>query len=170
MSIFDSFTRRNSLIKTLRFRLEPMYGTREQLAKMGVLERDQERSESWETVREALRRVEKDSRFIAFSLLHENRTGLVELDQNEQFPALAGYMVRHCIKPELQGKGYSDQLLGYAIHTFRLMGKHGVVLDPPKTSEEVRVAHRFVVSEMEGFPDYLYLNTDVPSLPEPTLA
>lgn len=66
MSIFDSFTKRNSLIKTLRFRLEPMYGTREQLAKMGVLERDQERSESWETVRETLRRV--DATFVEKAL------------------------------------------------------------------------------------------------------
>lgn len=119
---------------------------------------------------EALHRVERDRRFIAFSLLHEKRVGLIELEENRKFPALAGHMVRHCIRPELQGKGYSDQLLGYAIHTFRLLGKHGVVLDMPKTQEDMRVAHRFVVSEMEGFPEYLYLNTDVPALPEPTLA
>lgn len=69
MSIFDSFTRRNSLIKTLRFRLEPMFGTSEQLAKIGVLERDQERSESWETVRAVLRRV--DASFVEKALTEE---------------------------------------------------------------------------------------------------
>ena len=69
MSIFDSFTRRNSLIKTLRFRLEPMFGTSEQLAKMGVLERDQERSESWATVRAVLRRV--DAAFVEKALTEE---------------------------------------------------------------------------------------------------
>lgn len=119
---------------------------------------------------EALRRMEKDGRFLAFSLLHDERSGVVELDMDGRFPPSAGHMVRHCIKPELQGKGYSDQLLGYAIHTFRLLGKHGIVLDAPETQEEKRVAHRFVVGEMEGFPGYLYLNTDVPSLTEPTLA
>lgn len=69
MSIFDSFTRRNSLIKTLRFRLEPMFGTSEQLAKIGVLERDQERSENWETVRAVLRRV--DASFVEKALTEE---------------------------------------------------------------------------------------------------
>ncbi|MGM9528435.1 MAG: type V CRISPR-associated protein Cas12a/Cpf1 [Phascolarctobacterium sp.] len=50
-----------------------MYGTSEQLAKMGVLERDQERSKSWEIVRAVLRRV--DAAFVEKAL-----TSDVELD------------------------------------------------------------------------------------------
>ncbi|MGM9561982.1 MAG: type V CRISPR-associated protein Cas12a/Cpf1, partial [Phascolarctobacterium sp.] len=58
MSIYDSFTKRNSLIKTLRFRLKPMYGTEQKLQEMGVLEKDRERSACWPVVLDVLRRVD----------------------------------------------------------------------------------------------------------------
>lgn len=116
--------------------------------------------------REGLMRAGRGKNLIAFSSLHDERSGLIELELGVQSDS-SGYIVRHCIKPVLQGKGYSDQLLGYAIHTFRLMGKHGVMIPNPATDEEKLVAHRFV-AEQRG--NYLFINTDVPSLPQPTLA
>ncbi len=44
MPIFSGFTRRNNLIKTLQFKLTLMYGTEEQMEKLGVLDSDRERS------------------------------------------------------------------------------------------------------------------------------
>lgn len=72
MSIFKSFTKRNSLIKTLQFRLKPVYGTKEKLQELGLLEKDRERSESWPVVLEILRRL--DAQFL------ENALSGVELD------------------------------------------------------------------------------------------
>ena len=69
MSIYDSFTKRNSLIKTLRFRLKPMYGTEQKLQEMGVLEKDRERSACWPVVLDVLRRV--DACFIEQALTDE---------------------------------------------------------------------------------------------------
>lgn len=69
MSIYDSFTKRNSLIKTLRFRLKPMYGTEQKLQEMGVLEKDRERSACWPVVLDVLRRV--DAAFIEQALSDE---------------------------------------------------------------------------------------------------
>lgn len=66
MSIFSSFTKRNNLIKTLQFKLTPMYGTVEQMEKLGVLNKGRERSSCWNTVLDVLRRV--DAALIAKAL------------------------------------------------------------------------------------------------------
>lgn len=66
MSIFDSFTKRNSLIKTLQFRLKPVYGTETKLQELGLLEKDRARSESWLVVLGILRRL--DVRFLEKAL------------------------------------------------------------------------------------------------------
>lgn len=66
MSIFTNFTKRNSLIKTLQFRLKPVYGTEEKLRELGLLEKDRERSESWPVVLEILRRL--DAQFLEKAL------------------------------------------------------------------------------------------------------
>lgn len=73
MSIYDSFTKRNSLIKTLQFRLKPVYNTQEKLLTMGMLAKDRERSECWPVVIDVLRRV--DNKFIEKVLTND-----VELD------------------------------------------------------------------------------------------
>lgn len=70
MSIFSGFTRRNNLIKTLQFKLTPMYGTAEQMEKLGVLYSDKERSRCWKILLDVLRRV--DVAFIANALCAEN--------------------------------------------------------------------------------------------------
>ena len=67
MSIFSGFTRRNNLIKTLQFKLTPVYATAEQMEKLGVLDSDQGRSRCWEIFFDVLRRV--DAAFINIVLL-----------------------------------------------------------------------------------------------------
>ena len=62
MSIFDSFTKRNSLVKTLRFRLVPMYNSLEQMDKLNVLEADKKRAQYRKTLVEIIGRV--DAAFI----------------------------------------------------------------------------------------------------------
>lgn len=108
---------------------------------------------------------------IAFSVLRGRRCGFVELDEDRETGAGdAGILRRHCILPELQGKGYSDQLLGYAIHTFRFRDKHTLAIPVPVTPEDEAVARRFRAERKQGAPKFLLLNMDVPTLPEPILA
>lgn len=70
MSIFSSFTRRNNLIKTLQFKLTPVYATAEQMETMDVLANDKERSRCWEILLNVLRRV--DAAFIVNALTTKN--------------------------------------------------------------------------------------------------
>lgn len=66
MSIFFGFTRRNNLIKTLQFKLTPMYNTAEQMEKLGVLAKDKERYACFKTVMKILARM--DAAFIEAAL------------------------------------------------------------------------------------------------------
>lgn len=70
MSIFSGFTRRNNLIKTLQFKLTPVYATAEQMETMDVLANDKERSRCWEILLNVLRRV--DAAFIVNALTTKN--------------------------------------------------------------------------------------------------
>lgn len=70
MSIFSSFARRNNLIKTLQFKLTPVYATAEQMEKLGVLANDKERSRCWKTLLTVMRRM--DAAFIVNVLTAEN--------------------------------------------------------------------------------------------------
>lgn len=88
MSIFNSFTKRNSLIKTLQFRLKPVYGTELKLQKLGLLEKDRERSESWPAVLNILRRL--DARFLEKAL-----TSGDELDWHSLADILAIFNVKN---------------------------------------------------------------------------
>lgn len=57
MSIYDSFTRRNSLIKTLQFKLTPVYSTAAKMQEQGVLAKDMERSACRDVVIKVLGRL-----------------------------------------------------------------------------------------------------------------
>lgn len=70
MSVFSGFTRRNNLIKTLQFKLTPMYGTAEKMEKLGVLASDKERSRCRKILLDVLRRV--DATFIDNALCAAN--------------------------------------------------------------------------------------------------
>lgn len=82
MSIFSNFTKRNNLIKTLQFKLTPMYGTVEQMEKLCVLDKDRERGSCWKSVLVVLRRV--DAAFMSKAL-----TDGVNLDWQPLSEALA---------------------------------------------------------------------------------
>lgn len=57
MSIYDSFTRRNSLIKTLQFKLTPVYSTAVKMQEQCVLAKDMERSACRDVVIKVLGRL-----------------------------------------------------------------------------------------------------------------
>lgn len=84
MSIFSGFTRRNNLIKTLQFKLTPMYGTAEQMEKLGVLASDKERHACFKIVMKVLARM--DAAFIETTL----RENVNELDWQPLAVAFAG--------------------------------------------------------------------------------
>ncbi len=81
---------------------------------------------------------------IAVSYLHGKPSGLAIIrEQTGDVPLL--YVV-----PELQGKGYSEQLLGHAIHVFRYSGKDEMTLSAQDTPEISRLSDRFLFEKVPG--------------------
>ena len=81
---------------------------------------------------------------VAVSYLHGKPSGMVVIrDRTGEVPLV--YVV-----PELQGKGYGEQLLGHAIHAFRFSGREELFLTAPDTPEIRRLSERFLFEERSG--------------------
>ena len=94
----------------------------------------------------------------------------MRLGQDENLPGDCGLLERMYVVPELQGKGYCEQLFGYAAHEMRYACKEALALPKNCTAEEQRVVERFVFSDMKGHPEYLELQLFCPACSYRTLA
>lgn len=72
--------------------------------------------------------------------------------------------------PALQQKGYGEQLFGYACHVLRYQGQNRIVMRTDGTPEETRVASRFAMDDMHGFPGCRAMYLYCPPCPYPVLA
>lgn len=107
---------------------------------------------------------------IAISRLKGKPTGFVRLGRDADLPDNCGVLERYYVIPELQGKGYGEQLFGYAAHEMRYAGKTRLVLRKDCTPEEQRSLERFSFHEMNGHPEYAELDLYAPPLGYPVLA
>ena len=108
--------------------------------------------------------------YIAFSYLKGQISGFVRLGFDENLPCDCGLLERMYVVPELQGKGYCEQLFGYAAHEMRYGGMEALALRKDSTEEERRVAGKFVFEDMKGHPDFLKLDLFCPATVCRTLA
>ena len=108
--------------------------------------------------------------YLALCSLHGKPVGFVRMARLEDMPRTCGHVETMFVRPELQGKGYTEQLFGYAAHTFRYEGLTSLTISRPVLPEEQRVAERFVFAPMAGFEDYLALELFSPPCPYPILA
>ena len=81
-----------------------------------------------------------------------------------------GHIASMYIQPQMRGKGYMEQLFGYATHVFRYGGKLQVTIDAPGDSENQRVIDRFVFVQSPDQPGRLVLNLYNPPVSYPCLA
>ena len=123
---------------------------------------------AWEAEAQSI--LARHSNYIALCRLKGRATGFVVMDEPEDLPRGCGFVKNIYVADELQGKGYSEQLFGYAAHEFRYGGKQTLVMGLPVTKEERRMVDRFMFHPMAGFEEYTALELFVPPCPYPVLA
>lgn len=107
---------------------------------------------------------------IALSYLREKACGYVQLGRDENLPVECGVIESMYVVPALQGKGYCEQLFGYAANEMRYRGMQELAVPKNCTPEENRVIQRFVFRDMNGHPGYRSYFLYPPPCPYPVLA
>lgn len=108
--------------------------------------------------------------YIAISTLHDKICGFVRLGRDGDLRKDCGVLEEMYVAPELQGRGYCEQLFGYAAHEFRYADFRELVVRRNCTKEEQRVVDCFVFEEKKGFPAYQTLFLYCPPCPYPIMA
>ena len=108
--------------------------------------------------------------YIALSYLKGEVSGFVRMGTDKDLPASCGVIDTMYVKPALQGRGYSEQLFGYAAHELRYVDMTHIAVRCGCSAEEQRVVDRFVFEKMKGHPAYQCLYLFCPPCPYPILA
>lgn len=111
----------------------------------------------------------KHPNYLALCRLKNQVTGFVVMDELEDLPNTCGFVKDIYVTQALQGKGYSEQLFGYAAHEFRYGAKQVLVMNRPETEEDHRLVDRFMFHPMAGFDSYTALELFTPPCPYPIL-
>ena len=119
---------------------------------------------------EARELVSREPDYLAICRLKGRPVGFVWMENEEDTPADCGHVRTMFVLPELQGKGYTEQLFGYAAHVFRYQGKRVLTVPTPRQPEDQRVVNRFVFAPMRGFQNRMALELFSPPCPYPILA
>ena len=114
--------------------------------------------------------LERHPDHLALCRLRGEPVGFVLMSRPEELPACCGQVETMFVLPRLQGLGYTEQLFGYAAHTFRYEGLTALAIHRPILPEQARVAERFLFAPMPGFEDRLVLELFSPPCPYPILA
>jgi len=121
-------------------------------------------------LREAEALLRRHPNYIAISYLRDSVTGFVRLGEDPMLPADTGLLDTMYIVPELAGKGYCEQLFGYAAHEMRYADLEWLVMRADGTEEEQRVMERFLFAYTKGHPQYRSLYLYCPPCPYHVLA
>lgn len=119
---------------------------------------------------EAKELLAKNPDYLALCSLKGRICGYVQMGYDENLPYDCALVERMYVEPELQGKGYCEQLFGYAAFVSRYAGMKEIALPKACSDEERRVIERFVFENMKGFPEYVTLKLFCPPYAECTLA
>ena len=107
---------------------------------------------------------------IALSYLKGQPSGFIRFDHLPEMPDGDIAVQQLYVIPALQQKGYGEQLFGYACHVLRYQGQNRIVMRTDGTPEETRVASRFAMDDMHGFPGCRAMYLYCPPCPYPVLA
>jgi len=78
----------------------------------------------------ACRRVEEDENAVVWAIYREQKIGLIELDEEKERDAGAGWIDWYFMRPEWRGLRLSVQMLGHAVSVYRTMGRESLKLVP----------------------------------------
>lgn len=113
-------------------------------------------------------RIRENPDYVGISWFRGNPVGYVLMEPTRVRDT--GHIAQLYILPELQGKGYAEQLFGYAAHVFRYEGKLRLTMEAPELEEEHRIARRFVFTPALDHPSRLTLALYNAPVSYPTLA
>jgi probable phosphoglycerate mutase len=108
--------------------------------------------------------------YLGLCRLHGEPCGYVRMGTDATLPDDCGFLQEMYVLPEMQGKGYAEQLFGYAAHLFRYEGKEAIAMRRTQDPEQQRVAQRFLFSNLPGCDGMLYLKLFTPPCTYPVLA
>lgn len=114
--------------------------------------------------------VEKYPGYVALCFLKGEPVGFIRIGVREEFRRDCRLVERMYVKPELQGKGYCEQLFGYAAWLLRYTDIFRIAMLKACTPEEKRVMDRFTFEDMKGAPQYRVLELACRPCPYPILA
>jgi len=106
---------------------------------------------------------------LGIAFLHNKPVGYVLSGTDSRLPEGWGVISRMYMIPELQGKGYGDQLYGFAAHEMRYMGMTTVAVPKNCTPEEQRIIDRFLFEPDGTFPDLVSMALFCPHLGYPVV-
>lgn len=117
---------------------------------------------------EALLRQHPD--FLAIGYLHDKPCGFVRMELEDSLPTGCALIRQIYVIPELQERGFCEQLYGYAVHQLRYTRIVDTALLPAHGSPDVeRLASRFGYTAAEGCGTYRSLYLFTPPCPYPLL-
>lgn len=114
--------------------------------------------------------VSRHPGYLAMCYLRGEAVGFVMMGKDENLPDDCRVVEKMYVIPELQGKGYCEQLFGYAAYVLRYSDIFRVAMHKNCTAEEQLVMNRFGFAEMPEYPDYMNLELACSPCPYPVLA
>lgn len=114
--------------------------------------------------------VARHPKYVAMCYLKGKAVGYVRIGEGEGLSPGYRLIERMYVRPELEGKGYCEQLFGYATYVLRYEDVFHVVMKSTCGAEERRVMDRFTFTDMEGHPEYRVLDLACRPCPYPVLA
>lgn len=111
--------------------------------------------------------LEKSPRSIAIAYLREKPAGFIEMGE---ISGGRGRIERMYVLPQLQGRGYCEQLFGYAACELRYADIFRLEMRKNTSPEEARVMARFGFEDCPRRPEIAELNLACPPCPYPILS
>lgn len=114
--------------------------------------------------------VTRNPGYIAMSSLKGQVVGFLHMDRETALGEECALVKTMYVKPELQGKGYCEQLFGYVAWVLRYSDIFRVAMYTDCTAEEQRVMDRFTFVVAKDHPQYRTLDLACRPCPYPILA
>lgn len=114
--------------------------------------------------------IARNPGYIALGILKGQLVGFLHMDRDDALGEKCILVKTMYIKPEYQGKGYCEQLFGYAAWVLRYSDIFRVAMYTDCTPEEQRVMDRFTFVSDPEHPQYRILELACRPCPYPLLA
>lgn len=139
------------------------------LAKQDAMQRGENFNEE-DFLSHARALLEARPNYIAICYLRERAVGYVLLGERDGQANDCVWIERAFVLPELQNRGYCEQLFGYVASALRYEGIFKLAMEKNPRGEERRIIARFRFEDFPGRADCVVINLACPPCPYPVLS